>query len=226
MLKRLHDFIVGINERNWQVGLVIFAVVLAGIVSSIALGVTNWRTAPAQDSLPFPDFEPKAQVNIHSGSLVLYRDFVMAESINPGTIVKNSYRIKLNGKIASGRLYVQASATNRGYDQDRVHSIYFYIDDDRTGGHLGATRQNSTIVSGGFTIRGGGKFKDNFDLNNVPVAFGVDGKQYLRIVDVLNDGMPHYVDAFVSTGVFGSLDELRIDYVCADTTPNCSLAAE
>jgi hypothetical protein len=172
----------------------------------------------ASTSLAFPDFQPV----VKSGSIVLYQNFVMSVPITPDNIVKYSYRIKGIGKIASGKLVVRASATANGYDPTRIHSVYFYIDDGRTGGHLDATRNgNGQITSGGFTLKES-PYNKSFDLDAVPVSSAINQSKNLRVLQTINDEKPHIIGAFVSTGVFGSLDLLQIDYAC-EKDSECSI---
>ncbi len=208
---------------------------VAGIVLSVVLAIagsfglvayehhlkevdlnSSFSSASGAD-LQFPQYQPV----VKSGSIALYHNFVMSLPITPKNIVAYSYRVKATGKLATGQLIVKASATNFGYDETRVHSVYFYIDDGRTGGHLGATRRNSKITEGGFTLKES-PIERTFDLTGVPVAYGSDGQQTLRVLQTLNDNQQHWIGAFVSTGIFGSLDLLEIRYTCEQES-NCSI---
>src|SRR5205823_1790194 len=114
----------------WQVGIVLFAIGLAAISSALILVISNLTMPPSEEAaLPFPDFEPVSATNVNSGSLLLYQNLVMTDVITPENIKKISHRVKLSGKISVGHLFVKASATERGYDPNRIHTVYIYIND-------------------------------------------------------------------------------------------------
>lgn len=205
-----------------------FLVIFTGVLASLFLMYAQnnlfgegdeGSSSSSVNSGDFPDFEPI----VKSGSIILYQGLVIQETITPDVIRKNSRRIRINGELASGStLVVKASTTTRGYDQYRKHTVYFYIDNGKTGGHLDATRKDGVIQVGGFTIAEGGKYNKTFELNKVPISYGMDGKTDLNVLNILKDNQPHWIGAFVATGIFGSLDEFRIDYICVQNT-ECSI---
>jgi len=195
--------------------------VLLVVSALITWGLIAYQSSVNPPSIPTTDTGSTipSPAEVSTGSLVLYKTFILAP-ITPDTIKRASYRVKLNGVIKTGTLVVDASVTNYGYDKTRVHSVYFYVDDGNSGGHLGAVRKNAQIIDGGFTMETSPYHKE-FDLNNISLAYGVDKLRTIKLADVLNDQQPHWIGAFVDTGIYGQLDKLEIKYVCA--TSKCEL---
>ncbi|MDO8468500.1 MAG: hypothetical protein Q7S29_01960 [Candidatus Peribacter sp.] len=162
----------------------------------------------------FPDFRPL----VSSGSIKLFDHFIMSAPITPENIRQYSYRIQEEGKVATATLHVEASPTGFGTDKTRIHTVYFYIDDGRTGGHLASRRENTRIVEGGFKI-GDPPYVLDLDFANFSVARGIDEKIDIHPLQILNDGQPHWIGAFVATGIYGSLDNLEIRYTCENGSP-------
>ena len=200
----------------------IIVVIGVAIVGSIVLATYNQiltsRSTDVTDATfdvntNFPNPLPVIVERSHSGSILLYNHFIMAGPITPDAIRKSSYRIQVDGKLQSAELHVEASPTSFGTDKTRIHTVYFYIDDGNTGGHLASRRENAQIVEGGFRI-GDPPYVLNLNMDTISVAKGVDEKINIHPLATLNDGQPHWVGAFVSTGIYGSLDYLEIRYTC------------
>lgn len=208
------------TTRDNVIGIVIAitcAVVGSGILATYNYILNNRsiqtinETFDIQDNFPNP--EPVIKHGSSSGSIRIYDHFIMTAPITFENIRKFSYRIQADGKIKSATLHVEASPTSFGKDKTRIHTVYFYIDDGDTGGHLASRRENAKIVEGGFKI-GDAPYVLDLDMDTMSVAKGVDEKINIHPLDTLNDGKPHFVGAFVSTGIYGSLDDLQIRYIC------------
>ena len=142
----------------------------------------------------FPDFQPSPE----SKSIMLYDDFVFEEIINTPNIIKNSRIIQTYGEIGSGKLVVNAEArTDWCWDTARIHSIYFYVDDGSTGGHLGAVKKDARIISGGFTNKQS-PYKEEFDMSIVPISKEVNGSTTLDLIKILGEYL------FMYSGIKGS----------------------
>ena len=171
----------------------------------------------------FPDFSSPVPIEDNKKEIVLYSNFVMTQPITVDNIVNISRVVHLKGKIDSGELNVQASTTKYGYDNSRVHNVYFFVDDGVTGGDIDSIKKDGQVVSGGFTILKNNPYIKSFDLKQVPVSKADEGSQTLDLVKILSNNKQHYMGAFVTTGIYGSLDKLSITYRCSSDTPDCSL---
>lgn len=196
---------------------IVFAVIGSVILATYNYMLTNKSTQVINSTFDIPDNfpnpEPVIKQDSSSGSIRLYDHFIMTAPITAENIRKYSYRIQVDGKIKSATLHVEASPTSFGKDKTRIHTVYFYIDDGETGGHLASRRENAKIVEGGFKI-GDSPYSLDLDMDTISVAKGVDEKINIHPLRTLNDGKPHFVGAFVSTGIYGSLDDLEIRYTC------------
>lgn len=214
------------NSRNlWQDALRLLAALVVGGIVALVIGWAQGNQQQKDEySIPepqtFPDFNP-VQVAPKTYEVELYKDFVMDQPINRESIVSISRVLQVSGRIASGSLIVRASATPLGYDKTRRHSVYFYIDDGSTGGHLGAKQEKGLVADGYFTIDSS-PFNATYPLDRVKVSLAPDGQTAIDVLRRLNDGQKHYIGAFVATGKYGSLDKLVIRYEC-ESDSDCTI---
>lgn len=156
--------------------------------------------------------------------ITLYKDFIFRDSVTSESIVNQSRLIKVTGTIKSAELFVKANTTEYGYDTNRKHTVYFYIDSGQQGGHIGVIKENNLVVSGDFfTKESENGLEKYYHLDALPLSTS-NGQQTLNVINVLNAQQNHYIGAFVSTGIYGVLDELSIEYTCADSTPDCEIS--
>jgi len=149
--------------------------------------------------------------------VVLYESFILSNQKDKNAILRNSRLIQTRGKIKEGKLKFTASTTEKGIDEKQIHSIYFYIDTGKTGGHLGAFKKNSKVQKGEGTFNVlTSPYNNSFDLNDVKISVTPSGQKSINLIDRLNDNRTHYVGAFESTGIYGQLDDLHFEYTCAE----------
>ncbi len=216
---------LGLNDDQKGQFYIAMTVMIIAVASSFGLAfvIKGWSSDDGRPPEPviqeFPDFQPA----LSSTGIVLYEDFVFEDIISSPNIVKNSRIIRLEGELSSGTLYVKASARPEYcWSEERIHSVYFYVDNGETGGQIDAERENAIIVKGGFTIKES-PYEDTHKLTAVPVSKRVNGNTTIDVLAALSDNKPHYIGAFVSTGKCGILNELRIDYTCSKQKPDCSI---
>ncbi len=194
-----------------------------GVVSIVVLNYstdifspkTVVRVGDDTVSLPsdFPNFED-AQTN---NNLYLYASFIMSQPINRDSIVNISRIIKVKGKIKNSHLnYIASVTAENGDNEDRKHTVYFYINDGNTGGHIGADYLNGA-PSGDFFTAKNSPHPKKYDLDSLPLSRFPNGPTALvNVEDILNDGKNHYIGSFVSTGIFGVIQKMWIDYECVE----------
>lgn len=170
----------------------------------------------------FPDFEDPVVIG-DQYEIKLYENFIMTDPINTQNIIDISRVIRVTGTVDRAVLKIRASASEYNNDPTRRHTVYFYIDDGENGGHLGVEKKNDLYFGGYFTSKDG-KFLREFDLRTTQISVSPDGSRMIDFLSILNDGKPHYVGSFVSTGIYGVLDSLSIEYSCVEYS-ECSIKA-
>jgi hypothetical protein len=150
--------------------------------------------------------------------LTLYNDFIFTGEINSERIINNSRQIKITGELESAQMKIRASASEFNGDNLREHTVYFYIDSGDQGGHIGLKHENGEIISGTFKQADGEppQLEVIYDLSILPLGQikDLNPSMNLNVVDILNSKETHYIGSFVSTGIYGILNELTIEYQC------------
>lgn len=151
-------------------------------------------------------------------SIRLYSDFIFSGKISSDRIIENSRRIHVDGIIGTANLKVRASVSEFNGDLNREHSVYFYIDSGDYGGHLGLTHVDGKIVSGTFSAADGEppQLEETYNLQMLPLG-ELDSTEdvSMDVVQILNSKPDHHIGAFVTTGLYGVLNDLVIEYECA-----------
>jgi hypothetical protein len=211
---------------NWKfknLGSIVINVVIAALGAVIILNYKNFVLWKGLDhSFEVDQNFEQTDPTTSSGSIQLYSDFVMTASIDANSIRDISHRIQLEGKLSDGFFEVEAAPTNFGTDTTRIHTVYFYVDDGKTGGHLEARRVDSRIVEGGFKI-GDPHYSLNINAKKFVVARGSSELKEIRFIDIMNDQQPHWVGSFVATGIYGVLENFVFHYTCDVMTPDCKI---
>jgi hypothetical protein len=157
-------------------------------------------------------------------TLNLYENFILPNPGDRESIIKNSRLVQTKGKIKEGKLNFKASVTEKGTDEKQIHSVYFYIDTGETGGHLGAFKKNSKVLRGEGTFSTStSPYENSFDLKDIKISVTPSGQKSINILDRLNDNRTHYIGSFESTGIYGKLDYINIEYICEEDNPETEL---
>jgi hypothetical protein len=173
----------------------------------------------------FPDFgDENTSEDGDMKRISLYESFIMTQPINGTNIVDISQIVQVEGEIESATLAYNASTSaENGKNNNRRHTVYFYIDNGRTGGHLGANYQEG-IPTGDFFTFSKTPYEKRYALEEVPLSIFPNGPTHnVDVEAILNDNERHYIGAFVSTGVYGVLNDMWIEYYCKTETCSISL---
>lgn len=150
-------------------------------------------------------------------SLILFNNFTFSGDVTSDRIIENSRVIKVAGTLETAYLKVRASTSEFNGDRNRLHTVYFYLDDGEQGGHLNLKHENGELRSGTFSEADGRppQLEEIYDLSALHLGqLHSTESQILDVVDHLNDQENHYIGAFVSTGIYGILNEMTLEYEC------------
>lgn len=219
------------KQRQVLINLII--VFVLGIISIVILNYTTDIFKPqtiikdgdSETVLPsdFPSFNQNGDNDQGEVKrLSLYSSFVMTQPITTDNIIDISHVIRVHGEIKSAQLNVLAGVTQEnGNEENRTHTIYFYVDNGLSGGHLGAEYENGKPTKDFYTAKTT-PFAEKYDLTRLPLSLFPNGPtNTINVQQILNDGKSHYVGAFVSTGIYGVLKNMWIEYQCV--TEGCSI---
>jgi len=151
-------------------------------------------------------------------TLNLFKNFVLSGEVTSKRIVENSRQVRVIGELETALLKIRASTTEYNGDDLREHTVYFYLDSGQNGGHVDLVYDDSGIVSGVFREIDGEppQFEGTYDLSGLPLGqLNSRETRNLNVIKILNQEGVHYIGAFVSTGIYGILNEMSIEYGCA-----------